>query len=161
MNRFLSNKFINVGGISLPRVFSKRFYASVAKEETAEGNLDIAELEKQANLPESSVGLTEEEIDQKRNKSRLFEGDRNVVHDVAPRIEVIQRFHTTVKYKRKIFGRYGMKACDAPIGIAWPTKEEVEDAKEYESTAYPQTLEEMWTTIAEKKRQETERIRAR
>lgn len=147
--------------ISLPRILSKRFVASAVKEESKKDDLDITSLEEETALPVTDVGLSEEEIEQKRNKSRLNVGDRNVLNNIVPRNEVIHRFQETVKYKRRMVGRYGMQASDAPIGIAWPTKQEVEDAKEYESVLYPETIQQMWEKIAKKNVEEAKAIRAR
>ena len=66
-----------------------------------------------------------------------------------------------MRYKRRILGRYGLKALDVPAGIAWPTKEDVEDAKDYEQTAYPVSIQEGWKLFEERKRAAAEEIRLR
>ncbi|XP_046429736.1 growth arrest and DNA damage-inducible proteins-interacting protein 1 [Neodiprion fabricii] len=145
----------------LPRIFSRRFAATNADEVSNKDDLDIETLNEQFDLPEGTQGLTEEEIEQKRNKSRLNAPHRNILFDKCPQYDPIQSFHTSVKYKQRIVGRYGIEASNVPIGIAWPTKEEVADRKEYESVLYPETIYEMWDKIAKKNVELAESIRAR
>ncbi|XP_046748791.1 growth arrest and DNA damage-inducible proteins-interacting protein 1 [Diprion similis] len=146
----------------LPRVFSRRFAATKAEEVSKKDDLDIETLNEQFYLvPKGTPGLTEEEIEQKRNKSRLNASHRNILFDKRPEYDEIQSFHTSVRYKRRMVGRYGMEASDVPIGIAWPTKDEVADRKEYESLLYPETIHDMWDKIAKKNIELAESIRAR
>lgn len=50
-------------------------------------------------------------IDRIRNKSRLLPQHRNLLMDEVPYPDGPESWvHTTVKYKRMIFGRYGMKS---------------------------------------------------
>lgn len=103
----------------------------------------------------------EEKILKMRNKSRLSSSDQNRLHGRKPYNKSIERFHDSIKYKRKMLGKYGLKVLDANPGIAWPTKEDIEDAKEYEKIYNPLSLEENWKIFEEKKREEEEAIRLR
>jgi Growth arrest and DNA-damage-inducible proteins-interacting protein 1 len=31
-------------------------------------------------------------------------------------------FHHSIKYKKRMFGRYGIDGSDIPLGALWPTK---------------------------------------
>ena len=66
-----------------------------------------------------------------------------------------------MRYKQRTLGRYGLKALDVTPGVAWPTQEDVEDAKEYERVAYPFSLQESWKQIEKKKQAAAEEIRLR
>jgi len=55
-----------------------------------------------------------------------------------------------------MFGRYG-ESSNVDPGLAWPTTEDLEDIREYESVAYPLTIQEMQQNALEQlesKRQE-------
>ncbi|XP_043468616.1 growth arrest and DNA damage-inducible proteins-interacting protein 1 [Leptopilina heterotoma] len=104
---------------------------------------------------------SEEKLMKLRNKSRLSLSDQNRLHGRKPYNKSIEKFHDSVRYKRRMLGRYGLKALDATPGVAWPTLEDVEDAKAYEAVYNPLSLEENWKLIEEKKREEEERIRLR
>ncbi|XP_068986307.1 large ribosomal subunit protein mL64-like [Bombus flavifrons] len=101
------------------------------------------------------------ELERKRNKSRLTEAHRNILLGKKPYNEPQDRFHETVKYKKRILGRYGMEALGEPAGLAWPTPEEVEDMKEYESLAHPLNIQERLQQIKEKKKMEEEALLTR
>ncbi|CAI6351120.1 unnamed protein product [Macrosiphum euphorbiae] len=86
--------------------------------------------------------LSEEEVKAICDKSRLNHGHRNMVNGRVPYDKPVHRYHNTVKYKRKMYGRYG-DASNVSPGLAWPTAEDLEDIREYESIAYPLTIQEM------------------
>jgi len=86
--------------------------------------------------------LSEEKVKAICNKSRLNDGHRNMVNGRLPYDNPVHRYHNTVKYKRKMYGRYG-DASNVSPGLAWPTAEDLENVKEYESVAYPLTIQEM------------------
>lgn len=86
--------------------------------------------------------MSEEELERICNKSRLNKGHRNLINGRMPYDNPMHRFHHTVKYKRKMYGRYGYSSNVDP-GLAWPTNEDLEDIKEYEKVAYPLTIQEM------------------
>jgi hypothetical protein len=102
----------------------------------------------------------EEEIERKRNKSRLNPEHRNMLHGKMPYSEPMAWFHETVKYKRKMYGRYGHASGVNP-GIMWPTREDLEEIKEYENVAYPYNIQELMTRVEEKKKEEQALLKAR
>lgn len=111
---------------------------------------------------EEPIFLEEEKdnsiLEKKRNKSRLNPSHRNILFGQKPYDEDRIWFHNTLKYKRKLLGKYGMKALGVPAGLAWPTPEELNDMKEYERVAFPLTLAERWQKIKDKHRKEEEAI---
>ncbi|VVC26805.1 Growth arrest/ DNA-damage-inducible protein-interacting protein 1 [Cinara cedri] len=86
--------------------------------------------------------LSDKEVEKICNKSRLNSGHRNLVNGRLPYDHPVHRFHNTVKFKRRMYGRYG-DASNIHPGLAWPTVEELNDIREYESVAYPLTIQEM------------------
>lgn len=46
-------------------------------------------------------------------------------------------------------------------GFCWPTKQDIEDRKEYESVAFPYTIQQMMETAAQKRREEQQKIEQR
>ncbi|XP_033337461.2 growth arrest and DNA damage-inducible proteins-interacting protein CRIF [Megalopta genalis] len=114
------------------------------------------------SVEEEPVFLSEEvDIESKRNKSRLTPAHRNILKGQKPYNESMNWYHDTVKYKRRILGKYGMEALGVPAGLVWPTPEEVEDAKEYERISYPLTLQERWQKIKEENKRKEEAVIAR
>lgn len=109
---------------------------------------------------DEDMAKNEEEIQRKRNKSRLNPQHRNLMHGNMPYSEPVAWFHETVKYKRKMYGRYGQSSGVLP-GMMWPTREEMEETKEYESVAYPYTIQELMTKTEEKKKEEQAKFKAR
>ncbi|XP_069702239.1 large ribosomal subunit protein mL64 [Periplaneta americana] len=109
---------------------------------------------------DESVARLEEEIQKKRNKSRLQPHHRNLLHGNLPYPEPMAWFHDTVKYKRKMYGNYGMSTGYLP-GIMWPTKADLEEMKEYESVAHPDTIHELIRKAKEKRKQEEDAMKAR
>lgn len=104
----------------------------------------------------TSEKLSEQEVKAICDKSRLNHGHRNMVNGRLPYDKPVHRYHNTVKYKRKMYGRYG-DASNVNPGLAWPTPEDLEDIKEYESVAYPLTIQEMQQNalkVLENERQE-------
>lgn len=100
-------------------------------------------------------------LEEKRNKSRLNPGDRNILFGQKPYDKPLTWYHNTIKYKKRILGRYGIQALGTTAGIAWPTPEEVQKLKEYENIAFPLTIQERISKIKEEKRKNEESIMAR
>lgn len=46
-------------------------------------------------------------------------------------------------------------------GLCWPTKQDIEDSKEYESVAFPFTIQQMMETAAQKRKEEQHKIEQR
>jgi len=86
----------------------------------------------------------EAEIEAKRNKSGLRPHHHNVINGRPPfeANDPKAWYHERVKYKRKLFGTYGVASGVDPA-VCWPTKEELEDIRDYEQVAHPSTILEM------------------
>ncbi|CAK9818090.1 hypothetical protein ANTPLA_LOCUS9624 [Anthophora plagiata] len=101
------------------------------------------------------------ENENKRNKSKLTPAHRNILFGEKPYNETVAWYHDTVRYKKRILGRYGVKSVGIPAGFLWPTREEIEERKEYEKIAYPLGVQERLQKIKEKKKEEEEALMAR
>ncbi|XP_011870394.1 PREDICTED: stress response protein nst1 [Vollenhovia emeryi] len=132
-----------------------RFLATEPKDEV----VDIAAADEQPVYV--SDPKLEEELDRKRNKSRLSTRDRNILMGVRPYDEPMVWYHRTVRYKRRMLGKYGLSSVDVPAGFAWPTLKNVKDAQEYERVAFPLSLQERWEKLEETKRMKAEQAQAR
>lgn len=101
----------------------------------------------------------EEEIEQKRNKSRLRSQHYNILHNKAPYPEPFNDFHKTVKYQRKLYGAYGETSGVDPK-ICWPSAEDIANIQEYEKYKYPKTIQKMMQENEQKKKEfEEQRIK--
>ncbi|KAJ3665040.1 hypothetical protein Zmor_000556 [Zophobas morio] len=119
--------------------------------------VDIEKLDQDTtsiDVVDDELKSREEEIQRKRNKSRLKEPDRNFLFEKDPYPEPTRWHHGTLKYMRRLYGRYG-EASGVDPAICWPVKEELEEAIEYEQVAYPFTIPHM-IAEAKRKRHETE-----
>lgn len=96
--------------------------------------------------------LKEEQIQQKRNKSRLSQNHYNLLHNNVPYPEPLTEFHKSIKYQRKLYGIYGETSGIDPK-ICWPTTQEIADIKEYEEVAYPYTIKQMMEHNEQEKRE--------
>ncbi|KAL2711553.1 growth arrest and DNA damage-inducible proteins-interacting protein 1 [Vespula squamosa] len=143
-------------------ILNSRYFASTTEKDVIVGNeKSIYETAEETPIYDFEQQERNEELERKRNKSRLNPQHRNMLLGQRPYNESIEWFHNTVKYKKRMLGRYGIKAVEVPAGFAWPTPEEVEDMKEYERVAYPYSIQEEWDKIKEKNRKEAEAIKAR
>lgn len=97
------------------------------------------------------------EIEKKRNISRLSPAHFNVVNDRRPYEVPKSLAHLTVKYHRKMYGKYGMESGVNP-SLCWPSKKDIEEKLEYEAVAYPFTIKEMMETAAKRRQEEKETI---
>lgn len=95
----------------------------------------------------------EERIQKCRNVSGLKPLHRNIANRVFPSEEKTLPHEFTVRYNKRMFGRYGYESGVNP-SICWPTKSELEDRKEYESVAYPYTI----TEVAEREKVKREQL---
>lgn len=105
---------------------------------------------------DDEIAKREQEIEAKRNKSRLRYGHRNLLMEKNPYSEPQYWTHGTLKYNRRLFGRYGFESGVNPA-ICWPTNEELADAKEYERVAFPSTVQAMIETAQRNRREKEER----
>ncbi|CAH2260505.1 growth arrest and DNA damage-inducible proteins-interacting protein 1 [Pararge aegeria] len=102
----------------------------------------------------------EAEVKKKRNKSRLSAAHFNLVNDRRPYEEPHCLAHLTVKYNRKMYGKYGVASGVNP-SLCWPSRKEIEEKKEYEAVAFPYTIRQVMDAAAEKRREEQLRIEQR
>ncbi|EZA51716.1 Growth arrest and DNA damage-inducible proteins-interacting protein [Ooceraea biroi] len=137
----------------LQGTFAKRLFVTESAESRNE-TVDVTAADEKPEFSETRSRHVQRQIARKQNKSRLEPQHRNIVMGVRPYKSSKDWFHTTVKYKKRMLGRYGLEGNAEPAGFAWPTPEEIEDAKEYERVAYPREntiIEklgkmEQWTT---------------
>ncbi|KAL1459765.1 hypothetical protein WDU94_011719 [Cyamophila willieti] len=99
----------------------------------------------------------EAKIEKLRNKSRLMEAHRNMVHGKLPYPESKAYWHDSVQYKRRMFARYGAEQSKVYPGVAWPDKEDLDAQKEYERVLTPLSIQEM-VAIEKNKIAENEQI---
>jgi len=145
--------------LRLQSIFAKRLFATEpvgSKNEV----VDIIAADEKPVYSEEDMYL-QEEIEKKRNKSGLLPQHRNMLIGIRPYDSPIQWYHSKVKYKKRMLGRYGFSGNNEPVGFAWPTPEEVKDAQEYERVAYPLSLQEGWKKLEEEKRIKAEKIKMR
>jgi len=107
-----------------------------AKEESEDDQGQIFSLEETVHT------LSEEEISQKQNKSRLLPHHQRLMNGQVHHPEPIFWTHHTVLYKKKTFGKYG-EASGINPGLLWPTRKELKRQKEYEDVCNPFTFQEM------------------
>lgn len=141
--------------------FVKRLLATKSTEVSKNETVDITTVDEQPIYSIMDDPQMQEEIARKRNKSRLNPHDRNILMGLRPYNKSLEWFHNTVRYKRRILGRYGLKVNDEPVGFAWPTQEEVKDAQEYERVAFPLSLQERWKKLEFEKQRKAEEIKTK
>ncbi|CAK1578833.1 unnamed protein product [Parnassius mnemosyne] len=106
------------------------------------------------------VQAKEAEIEKKRNKSRLSSAHYNLVNGKRPYETPMSISHLTVKYNRKMYGKYGVSSGVNP-SLCWPTKQEIQERQEYEAVAFPYTIKEMMDAAAQRKKEEQLKIEQR
>ncbi|XP_041973247.1 growth arrest and DNA damage-inducible proteins-interacting protein 1 [Aricia agestis] len=99
----------------------------------------------------------EAEIQKKRNKSGLSKAHYNLMNDKRPYEEPHCLAHLTVKYHRKMYGKYGIASGVNP-SLCWPTKQEIQERIEYETVAFPYTIKEVMESAAQRRKEEKLRI---
>lgn len=143
---------------------SVRFAKGTAASETdtTETENDTATDDSQATVlfDDDDTVLKEAIVEKSRNKSRLSPQDRKVLHDTVPYDEAQSWIHNTVKYKRMMFGRYGLASGVDPR-LCFYSNNELEDQKEYERVAFPFTLQEMMKENAKSKAEQEQAVRKR
>lgn len=141
--------------VRLRSAVAGRFLATEPKNEV----VDIIVADEQPIY--SDEPQLQEELAKKRNKSRLNLEHRNILMGKHPYDQSMTYYHNTVKFKRRMLGRYGFKGNSESVGFAWPTLEEIKDAQEYERVAFPLSLQERWKKLEEAKRIKAEQVKAR
>ncbi|XP_050296552.1 growth arrest and DNA damage-inducible proteins-interacting protein 1 [Anthonomus grandis grandis] len=123
---------------------------------SSSSQIDIEQLESdQGKIEVIDESSRREELELKRNKSRLKEHDYRKLHEQDPYPEPTFWYHGTLKHVRRTYGRYGSASGMDPA-LCWPVKEELEEAKEYESVKYPFTVKQL-IEQAKKNREEKEK----
>lgn len=136
-----------------------RCYATNNTAETKSNELDLANVVDEPAFDEDAEEMAE--IEKKRNKSRLNPHHRNILFGKKPYNEAQDWYHSTVRYKKRMLGRYGLSALDVTPGVLWPTQAEVADVKEYERVAYPRTIQEEMEIIKANEQRKKEVIEKR
>ncbi|KAL0839904.1 hypothetical protein ABMA28_016523 [Loxostege sticticalis] len=141
------------------KVFRPQLIGSICRFATT--SPESLEQNEQVLIDDSDEALAREaEIEKKRNISRLSAGHFNQINGRRP-YELPQHLaHLTVKYNRKLYGKYGSASGVNP-SLCWPSKKEIQEKLEYESVAFPFTIKEMMDAAAQKKREEQEVIEKR
>lgn len=141
--------------------FVRRLLATESTEVSKNETVDITTADEKPVYSITDDPQIQEEITRKRNKSRLNTHDRNILMGLRPYNKSLEWFHDTVRYKRRMLGRYGLKGNDEPVGFAWPTQEEVKDAQEYERVVFPLSLQERWKKLELEKQKKAEEVKRR
>lgn len=136
-----------------------------------------AELEETPDIPSSDsifadleeIQREEEEqkkelIESSRLKSRLFYSDRALLHKQIPQAGIQWEKnddHRDNRFKASMLAKYGKKTGIDP-SVAWPTREYIEEQREYESVLYDgKTLKEMIEHVERTEREKEEEINKR
>lgn len=96
-----------------------------------------------------------QQIEGKRNKSRLLPQHLRVLNNTRPYDESQSWAHNTVKYQRMMFGRYG-QASGVDPRICFPTEKELRSQQEYERLAHPEAIQAMRQKVDEQRAREKE-----
>uniref|UniRef100_A0A0V0GB24 Large ribosomal subunit protein mL64 n=1 Tax=Triatoma dimidiata TaxID=72491 RepID=A0A0V0GB24_TRIDM len=102
----------------------------------------------------------EAEIEAKRNKSMLRPQHYNILHGNVPYDEPKCDIHYSLRYKKRMFGRYGYESGVNP-GALWPSSEEINEKMEYEKVAFPYTIMEMLERVRQRRENEEKLIQER
>uniref|UniRef100_A0A336LYX0 Large ribosomal subunit protein mL64 n=1 Tax=Culicoides sonorensis TaxID=179676 RepID=A0A336LYX0_CULSO len=159
LNKINLLKFLTISrnGIQISRHCSK---TAVKSDENADDKLD--------STPAAIVQDDDEDVEERkrridkiRNKSRLLPNHRNMLMGQVPYPDGPESWiHTTLKYKRGLFGKYGLESGVDPR-ICYPTATEKADQDEFERVAYPFTLQEMQKMNAELRKEKEDAITKR
>lgn len=109
---------------------------------------------------DNEANIKEQELERKRNKSKLSTAHRNILLGKPPYSTVMHSSHDTLKYKRKLYGKYGNES-GVDVCLCWPTKEELLDIMEYERLLHPHTIPEMIDIATKTRLEKEERMRKR
>jgi len=108
--------------------------------EVPEESQEMEDYQTQIQNLESEV--REEYIEARRNKSRLSASHRQILKGEAPYEGTVFQYtdlHRSRKFRAKMLGRYGVKSGIDP-GTLWPTKRDIDLAREYEALYQPEPL---------------------
>lgn len=85
---------------------SSRLMGFFSKDKKPEENEELMIIDDEILDPE----IERQRIDKLRNKSRLLPQHQRFVHGEVPYDTAESWIHTTLKYQRKIYGKYGSKS---------------------------------------------------
>jgi len=154
--------------------FFKKFVDSVESLTGKPKKNEEVELEETPDIPSSDsifadleeIQREEEErkrelIESSRLKSRLFYSDRALLHKQMPQAGIQWEKnddHRDNRFKASMLAKYGKKTGIDP-SVAWPTREYIEEQREYESVLYDgKTLKEMIEHVERTEREKEEEI---
>ncbi|KAK9506408.1 hypothetical protein O3M35_008359 [Rhynocoris fuscipes] len=129
------------------------------EESKPKEDIELYSVEADENLQEL-IQEKEAEIERKRNKSGLRPQHYNILHGKVPYEEPKCETHLSLKYKKRMFGRYGYESGVNP-GALWPTMDDIKERYEYEKVAYPYSIEEMLKMAKERREYEEKLINER
>lgn len=146
--------------VRLPGAVAGRSFATKS-EEVKDEIVDVTTADEKPVYSILDDPQSQEELAKKRNKSRLNPQHRNILMNERPYDHAMDWFHNTVKFKKRMLGKYGLKGIDEPAGFAWPTQKEIKDIQEYERVAFPLSIQERWKKLEVAKRIKAEQVQAR
>ena len=115
--------------------------------EDVEEDADAAEeREYLRSLEEKERETRAEYIESRRNKSRLSASHRQIVKGEMPYVGTMFNYtseHQSKEHKRGLMSKYGRKQAGVDPGQCWPTKEEIQLAREWEDLYQEKPLKEM------------------
>lgn len=153
-------------GLRIRNALVQRCYATgtvPVKDEPAKNEtIDLTTVDTRPQFVDE-IDTTAEEIEAMRNKSRLIQSHRNVLHNRRPyEGETPDSIHfKTIRWRQRMLGRYGIEGSNVEPGLAWPTKAKIAIMNEFERVAYPYSLQEGWAKIEAEKQAQAEKIRLR
>ena len=98
------------------------------------------------SLEEKEREARAEYIESRRNKSRLSASHRQIVKGEMPYVGTMFNYtseHMSKEHKRGLMSKYGRKQAGVDPGQCWPTKEEIQLAREWEDLYQEKPLKEM------------------
>lgn len=122
---------------------------NIEKLEQESVNDDTQALDEEAELKEAAIKKSQ-------NKSGLQPQHQNIVNNRQPFEEPKHWSHATLKYQRKIYGKYGTESNFDP-SLCW-NKDEIAQRKEYEAIAYPKEVLELMEIAKTKRKALEDRI---
>ena len=76
-----------------------------------------------------------QDLERKRNKSKLSASDRNMLHGLPPDTGLkypYSKLHQSKEYRRSMLAQYGSQQTGVDPGMSWPTGEELRLAADWE-----------------------------
>lgn len=154
---FFSKVVNRVTGKSKKKTEDDDIHEQIEKESQSSESI-VADLEEYQKLQEAE---RIERIEKARLKSRLFYSDQALLHDRMPQAGIEWEKndeHRSNKFKANMLAKYGKQTGIDP-SVAWPTKEYIEEQREYESVLYDgKTLKEMIEIVEKSEKEKQDAI---